>query len=304
MTKAMQQFTAQTVLPSLRVHVGSVDEKVPAFVNHFLTTLQSRDMTEMQQVNMSIAAAAASGKLEANPLVQGILVKCVRTLERQEKGLSTRGRHGHTEVERNLIADAALTLCLSGTGNKGLAKSLGQNSEPPRVFLDDLVPKSLPCPALALLSSEFLAQNCELVDQRFSRCENEPACRLIVAVDHTYLQRSLQQIKLRGQRGLVGGCWWPADKTVTFMNFDDLPENPLQAPKAPLMLEMLAWCPYQTKKQCYSLASMPMSLAPKTGEVRNQGNYAPGLRLAFFLSCLVKLSQTQVLKIILKKMKN
>ena len=274
MTSAMRSFTAITVVPCLRVHVGSLDPKLPDFVSHFLTTLQSRNMSEMSKINMAIATAAATGKLESNPVMQGILVKCIRTLDREERGVhSTRGRYGHGEVERNLINDAALTMCLSGAGNKQLAAKLGQNSSPPRIFLDDLIPRSLPCPALALLNGDDLATNLELVDQRYPRSQGEPARRLIVAVDHTYLQRSLQQVMLRGRAGLVGGCWWPSDPSSAFLDFEELPENPLKTPKAPLMLEMLAWDPNATKKECYSLASMPMSLAPKVEQEKNRGNH-------------------------------
>ncbi len=269
----MKNFIETVVTPCLRVHVGSVDERIPSFAADFLASLKSRSTTDAEEINLSIAVAAASGKLEQNPFMQGLLVKCLRTLEREEKGLSTRGRHGHSELERNLISDAALTLSMSSKGSPGLAKSLGQRASPPKVYLDDLLGYSLPCPALALLDEKDLHTNLEIVDQRYYRASGEPARRLIVAVDHTYLQRSIQQIQLRGKRGLVGGCWWPSDPSMAFLDFDELPDDPLSCSKAPLMLEMLAWCPYQQRKECFSLASMPMSLKPKNSEQRNSGNF-------------------------------
>lgn len=286
-TTAMQNFVATTVSPCLKVHVDAVDSNVPVFVNHFLATLKSRNMTEMQEVNMTIATAAATGKLESNPTLQGLMVKMVRTLERNERGVSTRGRHGKSELERTLVADAALTLCLASGGNQHLATKLGQSASPPRFFLDDLVGRSLPCPALALLDPEYLMLNCELVDQRFSRSGGEPVRRLMVALDHTYLQRSLQQIQLRGKRGLVGAAWWPGDASRAFLDMECLPQDVFKSIKAPLMLEILSWDPNSTsRKETFSLASMPTSLTPKNEEEKNRGNYEPCFSfVCFFPSC-------------------
>lgn len=286
-TTAMQNFVATTVSPCLKVHVDAVDSNVPVFVNHFLATLKSRNMTEMQEVNMTIATAAATGKLESNPTLQGLMVKMVRTLERNERGVSTRGRHGKSELERTLVADAALTLCLASGGNQHLATKLGQSASPPRFFLDDLVGRSLPCPALALLDPEYLMLNCELVDQRFSRSGGEPVRRLMVALDHTYLQRSLQQIQLRGKRGLVGAAWWPGDASRAFLDMECLPQDVFKSIKAPLMLEILSWGPNSTsRKETFSLASMPTSLTPKNEEEKNRGNYEPCFSfVCFFPSC-------------------
>ena len=272
-----RDFYALVVRPGLKVHVGTASGDVPIVAEKFLASLQTGDVTEMQKVNLAIAKAAATGKLDANPFVQGILIKCVRSLEKAERGVfSTRGRLQAkvTEAERSLVADAALTLCMSAGSSKGLAVELGQNACPPRYFLDDLLEHSLPCPALALLTDrkDQLQENLDIIDQRFPRTEGMTSRRLLCALDHTYLQKAIQQVKLGGKRGFVGGVWYPDDESRAFMDLEHLPEDTALTKQAGLMLECLTWDPAAPKKHVFSLASMPMSLEPLRKDIRNKGN--------------------------------
>ena len=67
MTSAMKNFTATTVAPCLRVHVGSLDPEVPSFVSHFLATLQSRDMSEMPEIKHDNCQSGSNRKTGEQP---------------------------------------------------------------------------------------------------------------------------------------------------------------------------------------------------------------------------------------------
>ena len=278
MTPAMATFVSTVVNPTLKVHVGTASADVPVFVEKFLAALQTGQLTEMNRVNLTIARAAATGRLDSNPFIQGLLLKCIRTMDRDERGASHRGRAGKASaLEQALVGDAALTLFMAvGGNNKILANKLGQNVSAPRLFLDELPARSLPLPTLALSTSNAkqLEQNAVLIDQQFWRGPGMPAQRLFCGVDHTYLQKALTQISVHDRRGLVGGCWWPDHEEEAFMEFDSLPEDVSAKKKATLMLECLCWDPAAPHKLCFSLASQPMSLASrKTGDRENQGNW-------------------------------
>lgn len=47
------------------------------------------------------------------------------------------------------------------------------------------------------------------------------AQRLIMAFDHTYLLKSMQQIQFGGRRGLVGGPWLPNNSSQAWIPLDE-----------------------------------------------------------------------------------
>ena len=142
---------------------------------------------------------------------------------------------------------------------------------------------SLPNPMLALRQSlsDRLELNTELADQFYPR-KSEVARRLVLALDHTYIQRGFAQAKLGDLAGLVGGCWHPdidenEQDDRSFMNLANMPEKALRSQKAPLMLEALLWDPTSAQSnRPLSLASMPMSLKPSDadGSISNLGKRA------------------------------
>ena len=226
------------------------------------------DSQELQQLNLRIAESAMAGKLNGNPLIQGLLVSCLRQLDKQGRGIYTlRGRKmASSSTESMLVEDACMTLALAG-GHKDLAMQLGQSTSGFRLKVEELPEKhSLPNPCLSLLHTDHIESNLSLVDQAIPRLHDGSTCRLILGVDHTYLVRSFVQGKIRGEMGILGGPWSPSNPSTAFMPFSNLPENPLHGEKASLMLECLVWSPWTSKRQSLPIASMPMSLArTKTG---------------------------------------
>lgn len=80
---------------------------------------------------------------------------------------------------------------------------------------------------------------------------------------------------------------WPGDASRAFLDMECLPQDVFKSIKAPLMLEILSWDPNSTsRKETFSLASMPTSLTPKNEEEKNRGNYEPCFSfVCFFPSC-------------------
>lgn len=219
-------------------------------------------------MNLKIAKSAMSGQFNNNPFVQGLLVQLMATLDKQERGITTlRGRPSQkNETENRLLEEACLSFALAG-GNSGLAKQLGQKTSSPKIDCDSLLALSLPNPMLSLSNPAHISENSQIVDRLFPRLADGPVRRLIMAVDHTYLQKGLIQSKLRGVRGLVGGAWSPESPETAFLPFDNIqPGDTTNTPKASMMLECLVWDPCTIKRGSFSLASAPMTLKRKKEE--------------------------------------
>lgn len=236
---------------------------------------------EMDAVNCKIAQAAVTGKLDKNQFIQGILVQCIHRLDREERGVSMRGRRKETSTaEMNLLEDAALSFSLAG-GNKVLAQQLGQRAKPSSFLLESMRSRGLPNPGLALMHPEQLEQNFELVDHLFPRGPDAKVRRLMMAVDATYLLRQLAQCTVQGHAGLVGGCWSTINDEDAFIK---VKEAGRKVEKAPQILEFAVWGPCSYRKETYSVCSMPLSLsAPKNGTETqtHAGNWEPCLFSSF-----------------------
>lgn len=215
-------------------------------------------------MNLKIASAIMHGGLDSHTFMQGMLAQCLTTMEKKSRGITTaRGRPAtRSDFEQHIIEEASLSLAVAG-GNRHLAQSLGQRVTLPRVIWDDMPTQhSLPNPALALMTGkeEQLSDNVMMIDQRYPRSPSAPQRRLVLAVDHTYLQRMLCQAKVADEPGLVGGPWCPASEQDAFLPFKSMAEGCLNRPRACMMLECLVWDPAAPRKECLSLASMPMTL--------------------------------------------
>lgn len=223
-------------------------------------------------MNAKIAKACVSGRLDKNPMVQGLLIQCLAKLEKEERGIQTlRGRVSvANETERRLLADAALSLAVAG-GNRMLCEQLGQKVTPPRVRLEELPSLGLPNPALALMYPDQINENLKAIDARFPRAENTRARRLICGIDATYLLKTISQFSIKGQAGLVGGPWSPEDQSQAFISLSSVSAS---CQKAPLMMEFLCWNPCSIRNDTYSVAAMPMSLQAPRRETKSTLTHA------------------------------
>ena len=225
------------------------------FVTTILGTAQ-----EMDSVNAKIASAAVSGRLDRNPFVQGLLCQLINRIDKEDRGVCvTRGRcKSLSETEERLLTDAALSLAVAG-GNKALSIQLGQKQRKATVCLEDLESLGLPNPALSLMFEDQLATNLKLIDQMYERPPSGASRRLIVAMDATYLLKTISQHRRGDEVRLCGGPWSPSNETLCWV---ELEKCSSKMPKAQVMMEYLAWNPYSRKKLTLSIAAMPMALAP------------------------------------------
>ena len=226
-------------------------------------------------MNARIIKSVVSGRLDQNPVMQGVLIKCLSKLEKRERGISSdRGRTAHAGAkELSLVEEAAMTLAICGS-NRPLCAQLGMNATPIRIKVDDLPARGLPNPALAITNQQWMEENLNLADLLYPRGPEMKPRRLMVAMDATYLLKGLQQVNMRGQIGLIGGPWRPEDASQALL---EIGSGVRRTPKAPQIMEFLAWDPMAKHSNPVSLTSMPMALkVPKrseNGTLTHAGNW-------------------------------
>lgn len=262
-TDRMKEFTSSIIKPCLQVNAASISTKLPALSLAFANALGNGDLTEMESVSVQIAQFSVSGRLDANPLLQGILVQCMKKIGRDEEFKTMRGRNSGSmnDTARSLADDAAITLSML-CSNQELARQLGQNAKPVPVVMERLSQNGLPNPMLALCEDarEQLRSNFVHIDQAYPRGPGAPAKRLICAVDCTYLVKSFTQAMFNSRAGLVGGFWSPMDEATSFMQLSNLPADATKRAKANLMLACVVWDPCSKHRRTLSAAEMPMKL--------------------------------------------
>ena len=126
-------------------------------------------------MDVKLAAAAISGRLQNHPLIQGLLLQVARMLEKQERGIFTMSgrRSQHTDLERDLVQDAGIQLAVAA-GNNALARQFGLSSRSHVISMEVLEKNSLPVPPLSVCFPDTLRQNWVLVDQRNSKAHDAP----------------------------------------------------------------------------------------------------------------------------------
>ena len=180
------------------------------------------------------------------------------------------------------MQDAAVTLAITASNNKSLAKALCQNVKMPALKFEELSKRGIPTPMLALTEAnkQQLFDNVELLDKLYHRSCTMHSQRLFLAFDHTYLLKAMQQAEISGARGLLGGPWLPSDDSRAFLDLAALPDDFRKMLKAKLMLEIICWDPSGKSQRVTSLAAMPMTLSmgagSGSGTMRN-GNWAARL---------------------------
>ena len=184
-TVDLEAFMNNIVKPCVQVNVNVAAKQKPDLVNvqgHFERFLLSQQGTEMDALCIKIAQSSLNGQLANHPMLMGMLVSCIRVLDREANGKSSRGRTGNKDV---LVSDTAVnlasqagTMLALATGSNFLMKKFGF----PRVgrnfgdIFSQLESSSLPVPFLSLSSPAHIRNNLELVDQRLSAVNDSCGC--------------------------------------------------------------------------------------------------------------------------------
>lgn len=221
---------------------------------------------ELLALNSKIAKAAVTGRLDKNPLLQGILAQAINRMDREEQGLQFKGPSAASETEREILHDAAINLAIMG-GSRKLAAQLGQKKRKPALRMSEMPHHGLPNPGLSLMLPSQLEENIHLADLRFPRAPDSRVRRLMMAVDATYLLKTFVQCEINGTAGLVGGCWSSASTLENRQDFLPIGTKTQGLEKAPQILEFLLWDPCgRGSRETVSIGAMPMSLAAPASE--------------------------------------
>lgn len=183
-SEAFSSFLKTVVEPTLGINVVSISDQKPVMVkarSFFERYLKNAEVDELDHVAISIADASISGRLQGNPMIMGLIVSCLRVLERQDGGHTgiglTRGRVAKdsamgSATAKELALESGRALCLAG-GNKQLLQLFGCNVRPHKGFsyTAALSEASLPVPFCAI-SSDDLRNNMFLLDSRLGFLSN------------------------------------------------------------------------------------------------------------------------------------
>ena len=174
-TDRYQNFVATVVKPALSCNVAAIPANLQDIAGRFTAIIKGGEASEEDAVRLKIACSAIKGELSSHPLVCGLALQCARLVNKESRGIFTMSgrRSAETEREKSLISDAGQQLAMAA-GNSALARQFGISSSLCRISLDELLPASLPCPALALRWPNVLKENFQLADQRYVKAQSTP----------------------------------------------------------------------------------------------------------------------------------
>ena len=173
--ESLQRFLHCTVLPALKVNVGSVPESLHSVMTKFSLALRSGSLDPQDAAKLKVAAAAVKGSFDGHPLILGLALQCRRQCEKLSRGIQNmRGRRDdENEHERQLIQDAGIQLA-AASGNTLMAKEFGLNSRAMKTKMSELKAHNLPVPALAMIWPEILKENFEVANMRYPMSSGAP----------------------------------------------------------------------------------------------------------------------------------
>lgn len=171
----LKEWISSVVTPATNINVGGVSDSMVDIIARFQACISAGRSSELDVTNIRIALSAISGQMSKHPFIQGLLLTSMTMVDKESRGINTLAGRPETrsETERALIADAAMQLAVT-SGNRRLARSLGVAACQLSMALDDLLPKALPCPGLALNWPNVLEQNFTIIDQRYVLQPNAP----------------------------------------------------------------------------------------------------------------------------------
>ena len=178
----MQSFMESIVTPCVQVNVHAALEARPQLLRVqtvFETALEQRSISDMERINLEIAKCSVEGRLSQHPLLQGLILSCIKLLEREEKGLAMTGRNAANSIAANdeakgLVQEAGATLAILGC-NAEMLKRFGQSRAVKR-SLKNMTEYGLPSPMLALSQESKIPENLTLIDERLSATTGKSGC--------------------------------------------------------------------------------------------------------------------------------
>ena len=214
MTEVALDFREIVVKPLLLINVRDCQAPLKRLADEFACHLATGQLSEMDSLNLKIIEAASSGRLESNPAIMGIFLRCVEFMDKPN--LKGQARRSMTDKERDMCEEAAILLVTNGCKGS-LLKSLGVSRESTlrsHLGVGSLLAQGLPCPGLCLLDSENLKQNLSIIDSLIQRAPGvKYRRRLVMAFDFTYLLPMHTPMQIWGKKALVGAPFCMSDLT-------------------------------------------------------------------------------------------
>ena len=183
----LSEFLDLIVFPTLTVNVTNMKQKkcqLIAAQESFQKFLKDPNASDMERVNVAIADASLSGRLQQNPMVLGLVLGCLKSLERAESNKSTKGPAGEKsamagDVAQELARDAGIMLALE-SGSTALLQRFGMSKQHWGLgdFTTRLKKACMPVPFLALRDKSIMDENITLLDQRMSAFTGTTGCDL------------------------------------------------------------------------------------------------------------------------------
>ena len=183
----VQEYLSHHVNPVVNINVAAATDKKAGLIQAqdcFERFLRSPGHDELDRINVAIAGAALNGRLHGNPVLIGLVVSCLKLLQRSEDGKKMSGQNSKSDPicspeAMALAKDAGATLALAG-GSRGLLRQLGMTgvAAMSEDYEQRLAKNCLPVPFLALSRNGRLQENVTVIDQRLSSFTDTSGCYL------------------------------------------------------------------------------------------------------------------------------
>ena len=196
---AFTSFLETRVLPAISVNVVSTKKRKPELLEAQLTFerfLKDPRHSDAEKIDIAVAQAGLQGRLRGDPLMLGMVLSCLKVVDRKEAGKKTHGPNSKesglgSELAVELAAEAGTVLAAS-VGNSHFLSRFGFSKK--HLQMDDFGERlrraGLPVPFLALSHEETIRNNMLQIDQSFSAFTNTCG-RDFVALGHRRVEYRL-----------------------------------------------------------------------------------------------------------------
>lgn len=171
-----------------------------------LASQQKFSKDSLHHVTLKILKGTVSGRLSSNPAIMGMVLQCMDMLERRERGCGMKGPKNRTDVETDLLEEAALLLTSNGCPGDLMQHFGFSQVSILRTLsnLDTLTSRGSPCPVLACIFQAVMQEDIGLIDSLLVR-PTQNRKRMVMCFDFTYLLPMHCSLTLNKERALVGG---------------------------------------------------------------------------------------------------
>lgn len=209
-TQAYSSMVHALVEPCIAVDWRNLNPEVCARSQTLVKALATGKLRSISDLELKLASNVAAGALRHHPIVCGMLVAVVEKTRRQSCGITHFKSLSLSSMEEDALNEAAC-LIASSSGSHMLLKECGLASRVEKVSLKDPALQGLPDPFLAFASQPLLQDNIRNIERLLPKHPDavgpHASKRLILAMDRTYLLKSVDPVVCRLGKGFVGTAY-------------------------------------------------------------------------------------------------